>query len=192
MAWLILVGVILGLIPGRAQALSLSLSSLELGEAIRYGQSAQHLPFADFAREWRAEGVQGPGQQLAGSAWLQSPFAQAAHTGWAAAHRGLSFTVRDLGRQLESFRDRLAFTVTLLPPPGHPWAYRVSLHQDGKSYSPSYIESHQDVPKGGPPWVYLYCLFPAEGVDLERTVILVVDDAYGDSLPFVFDLSRMR
>lgn len=192
MGWLILVGVILGLIPGRAQALSLSLSSLEVGEAIRYGQSAQHLPFADFAREWRTEGAQGPGQQLAGSAWLQSPFAQAAHTGWAAAHRGLSFTLRDLARQLESFRDQLAFAVTLLPPPGHPWAYHVSLHQDGRSFPPSHVESHQDVSERGPPWVYLYCLFPAEGVDLEGTVILVVNDAYGDSLPFVFDLSRMR
>ncbi len=190
--WLVVLGVVLSLLPGQARALSLSLSSREIGEAIRYGQRAQGLPFALFAREWRTEGIQGPGQHLAGSAWLQSPFARAAHAGWAAAHRDLSLIGRDVKRQLEPLRGQLAFAVTLLPPPAHPWSYRVSLHQDGEVVRPSHVEGHQDVPEQGTPWVYLYCLFPAEQVDLEGTVVLVVTDAYGDSLPFVFNLSRMR
>ncbi|MEE8282734.1 MAG: hypothetical protein V3R47_04370, partial [candidate division NC10 bacterium] len=57
-------GSVLSLVPARAQALSLSLSSSEIGDAVRYGQRAQDLPFALFTREWRTEGVRGPGQRL--------------------------------------------------------------------------------------------------------------------------------
>lgn len=185
-------GSVLSLVPARAQALSLSLSSSEIGDAIRYGQRAQDLPFALFAREWRTEGVRGPGQRLTGSAWLQSPFARVAHSGWAAAHRGLSLTTGDLKRQLESVQGLLAFAVTLVPPPEHPRIYDVRLHQAGEVFDPSHVETHQDVPEQGGVWVYVYCLFPGEKIDPQGTVVLVVTDAHGDLLPFVFDLSRMR
>lgn len=185
-------GSVLSLVPARAQALSLSLSSSEIGDAIRYGQRAQDLPFALFAREWRTEGMRGPGQRLTGSAWLQSPFARVAHAGWAAAHRGLSVAGGDLKRQLEAVQGRLAFAVTLVVPPEHAPTYHVSLHQAGEVFDASLVESGQDPPEQGTAWVYLYCLFPAEKIDLQGAVILVVTDAQGDLLPFVFDLSRMR
>ncbi|MFQ5847675.1 MAG: hypothetical protein ACE5IQ_08430 [Candidatus Methylomirabilales bacterium] len=188
----LVLGSLLGLLPGQAQALSLTLSSSQIGEAIRYGERAQALPFALFAREWRAEGMQKPGQPLTGSAWLQSPFARVAHAGWAAAHRALSLTPRDLERQLMPVRDHLAFAVTLALPPEHPPAYRVSLHQAGEIFNPSHVETHQDPPDRGTAWVYIYCLFPAARVDLRGPVVLVVTDAHGDLLPFVFDLSRIR
>lgn len=183
---------VLGLLPGQVHAVSLDLSSAQIGEAIRYGRSSRDMPFALFAREWRAEGLPGPGRRLSGSAWLQSPFARVAHASWAAAHRDLSMTDGDLERQLESVRGRLAFAVTLVAPPDHPGAYQVSLHQGGEIYPPSHVESRQEAPEQGTSWVYLYCLFPAAQVDLKGTAVLVVTDAAGDSLPFIFDLSRMR
>jgi hypothetical protein len=189
---LMVLSVVLSLLPGQAQAVSLSLSSPQVQEAIRYGQKSQDLPFALFTREWRAEGMRGPGQRVTGSAWLQSPFARVAHAGWAAAHRGLSVAGGDLKRQLEAVRGRLAFAVTLVAPPDHTATYHVSLHQAGEVFDASLVESRQDPPEQGTAWVYLYCLFPADKVDLQGTVILVVTDAQGDILPFVFDLSRMR
>ncbi len=184
--------VLLSLLPVQAQALSLDLSSTQVAEAIHYGQSSQELPFALFAREWRAEGIPGPGQRLVGSGWLQSPFARLAHAGWAAAHRGLSVIDSDLMRQLQSVGGRLAFAVTLVSPPRQTSTYHVSLHQAGEAFDASYLESRRDPAEQGTSWVYLYCLFPAEKIDLEGTVVLVVTDAQGDPLPFVFDLSRMR
>jgi hypothetical protein len=185
-------GLLLSLLPVHAQAVSLDLSSPQIREAIRYGQSSQDLPFALFGREWRAEGMRGQGQRLAGSAWLQSPFARVAHAGWAAAHRGLSVTGRDLMRRIESVRGRLAFAVTLVTPAGHPSTYHVSLHQGGEVFDASLVESRRDAPEQGTSWVYLFSVFPAEKIDLQGTVVLVVTDAQGDMLPFVFDLSRMR
>jgi hypothetical protein len=192
MRWLVAFGVPLIFLLGQAQAVSLDLSSAQIGEAIRYGQSSRDMPFALFIREWRAEGLPGPGQRLSGSAWLHSPFARVAHASWAAAHRDLSMTDADLTRHLEPVRGRLAFAVTLIAPPDHPGAYQVSLHQEGEVFSPSHVESRQEAPEHGTSWVYLYCLFPAAQVDLDGTAVLVVTDAAGDSLPFVFDLSRMR
>ncbi len=185
-------GVLLSLLPVHVQALSLDLSSSQVAEAIRYGQSSQDMPFALFAREWRVEGMQRPGQPVAGSAWLQSPFARVAHTSWAAAHRGLSVSEGDLSRQLESLRGRIAFAVTLVTRADHPSTYRVSLHQAGDVVDPSHVEHRREGAEAGTSWVYLYCLFPAEQVDLQGTVVLVVTDADGDHLPFVFELSRMR
>ncbi|MFQ5960180.1 MAG: hypothetical protein ACE5MG_02205 [Candidatus Methylomirabilales bacterium] len=190
--WSMVLGLVLSLLPGQAQALSLDLSSPQIREAIRYGHSSQEIPFALFVREWRAEGIPGPGQRLVGSAWLQSPFARLAHAGWAAAHRGLSVTGRDLTRQLESVRGRLAFAVTLVTPSTHTSTYHVSLHQAGEAFDASHVESRHDPAERGTSWVYLYCLFPAEKIDLQGTVVLVVTDAQGDSLPFVFDLSGIR
>jgi hypothetical protein len=192
MRTLMVSGVLLSVLPDQAQALSLDLSSPEIREAVHYGQRSQDLPFALFAREWRAEGLRGPTQRLAGSAWLQSPFARVAHAGWAAAHRGLSVTGGDLKRQLESVRGRLAFAVTLVTPRAHSSTYRVTLHQAGEVFDASHVESHQDPAEPGTSWVYLYCLFPATQIDLQGTVVLVVTDAQGDLLPFVFDLSGMR
>lgn len=188
----IVLGVLLGLRNGSAEALSLSLSSMQIGEAMHYGRSSQDLPFALFAREWRAEGLPGPGQHFTGSAWLQSPFARVAHASWAAAHRGLTVVEGDLTRRLEPVRDRLAFAVTLVVPGDHPPTYRVSLHQAGEAFGASHVESRHDPSGRGTSWVYLYCLIPAEKIDLQGTVILVVTDAGGDHLPFVFDLSRIR
>lgn len=183
-------GLLLGLLPGEVRALSLS--SRDMGEAIRYGQRSQDLPFALFSREWRAEGMRGPGQRLAGWAWLQSPFALVAHASWAASQRGLSLNVRDLRRKLRPVRDRLVFAITVAPPLEGPRTYRVSLHQAGEVFDPSHVESRQDVTEGGEAWVYLYCLFSPDKIDLLGTAVLVVTDAHGNLLPFVFDLSRMR
>ena len=185
-------GVLSSLLPGRAVALSLDLSSPQVAEAIRYGQRSQDLPFALFAREWRAEGLPRPGQRLTGSAWLQSPFARVAHASWAAAHRDLSMTEGDLTRRLGSVRGQLAFAITLITPPTHPLTYHVSLHQAGEVFDASHVESGQDAAKRGASWVYLYCFFPADQIDMQGTVVLVVTDAQGNLLPFVFDLSRMR
>lgn len=183
---------LLALLPHQARALSLSLSQAQVEEALRYGQEARALPFALFAREWRAEGMQGSDQRVGGVAWLQSPFARVAHTGWTAAHRGLSLSVTDLERQLKQVGPRLAFALTLISPAERANLYQVTLHQAGEIIDPSHIEKSQDVSDNEMAWVYLYCLFPAEKVNLRGTVILVVTDAHGDQLPFVFDLSRMR
>jgi hypothetical protein len=183
---------LLALPPFQAEALSLSLSPAQVEEALRYGHEARALPFALFAREWRAEGMQGPDQQVGGVAWLQSPFARAAHAGWTAAHRGLSLDATDLRRQLDQVGFRLAFAVTLASLPEGGETYQVSLHQAGEILGPSHMENTQDGSDDEMSWVYLYCLFPAEKIDLQGTVILVVTDAHGDRLPFVFDLSRMR
>jgi hypothetical protein len=185
-------GLLSSLLLGQAQALSLDLSSPQVAEAIRYGQRSQDLPFALFAREWRAEGLPQPGQRLPGSAWLPSPFARVAHASWAAAHRDLSMADRDLTRRLESVRGQLAFAITLATPPTHSLRYDVSLHQAGEVFAASHVESRQDAAKQGGSWVYLYCLFPADQIDVQGTVVLVVTDAQGNLLPFVFDLSRMR
>jgi hypothetical protein len=190
--WPVVLGVLLALLPHQAQAVSLSLSGRQVEEALRYGQEARALPFAFFGREWRAEGMQGPGQRLGGTAWLQSPFARVAHTGWTATHRGLALNKTDLRRQLKQVGPRLAFAVTLVSPLEHDETYQVSLHQAGEIIVPSHVESGQDVSGDEMAWVYLYCLFPAEQVDLQGTVILVVTDPHGNQLPFVFDLSRMR
>ncbi|MFQ5882933.1 MAG: hypothetical protein ACE5I9_10760 [Candidatus Methylomirabilales bacterium] len=185
-------GMLLALLPHQAQAVSLSLSGRQVGEALRYGQEARALPFAFFAREWRAEGMQGPGQRLGGTAWLQSPFARVAHSGWTAAHRGLALNAVDLKRQLKQVGPRLAFAVTLVSPLEHEETYQVRLHQAGEIIVPSHLERAHDVSGDEMAWVYLYCLFPAETVDLQGIVILVVTDPHGNQLPFVFDLSRMR
>ncbi len=190
--WAMVLGVLLGLLPQQAQAVSLSLSPSQSEEALRYGQEAHALPFAFFAREWRAEGIQRPGQRLSGAAWLQSPFARVAHAGWTAAHRGLALKAMDLRRQLKQVGHRLAFAVTLVSPTEHAETYHVNLQQAGQVITPSHVERGQDVSEREMAWVYLYCIFPAERVDLQGTVILVVTDARGDLLPFVFDLSRMR
>lgn len=190
--WPVVLGVFLVFLPHQAQAVSLSLSTTQIDEALRYGQEARTLPFAFFAREWRAEGMQGPGQRLGGTAWLQSPFARVAHTGWTATHRGLALTKTDLRRQFKQVGPRLVFAVTLVSPLEHDETYQVSLHQAGEIIVPSHVESGQDVSGDEMAWVYLYCLFPAEQVDLQGTVILVVTDPHGNQLPFVFDLSRMR
>lgn len=185
-------GLLSSLLLGQAQALSLDLSSPQVAEAIRYGQRSQDLPFALFAREWRAEGLPQPGQRLTGSAWLQSPFARVAHASWAAAHRDLSMTEGDLTRRLESVRGQLAFAITLATPPTDPLTYVVSLHHAGEVFDASHVESRQEAAKQGASWAYLYCLFPADRIDVQGTVVLVVTDAQGTLLPFVFDLSRMR
>ncbi len=190
--WPVVLGVLLVLLPHQAQAVSLSLSGRQVEEALRYGREARALPFAFFAREWRAEGMQGPGQRLRGTTWLQSPFARVAHTGWTAAHRGLALNKTDLQRQLKQVGPRLAFAVTLVSPLEHDETYQVSLHQAGEIIGPTYVERAQDISGDEMAWVYLYCLFPAEQVDLHGTVILVVTDPHGNQLPFVFDLSRMR
>ncbi|MFQ5883067.1 MAG: hypothetical protein ACE5I9_11495, partial [Candidatus Methylomirabilales bacterium] len=166
---MVLLAFLLGLLPCEAEALSLSLSSLQIEEAIRYGQSTQDLPLAIFAREWRAEGMQGPSQHLAGSARLQSPFALVAHASWAATHRKLSLDEGELERRLKRLRDRLVFVVTLSLNQEPPETYQVSLHQAGEVLQPSHVEIRQDVPEKGVTWVYLYCLFPAEEVDLQGT-----------------------
>jgi hypothetical protein len=163
--WPVVLGVFLVLLPHQAQAVSLSLSGTQVEEALQYGQEARALPFAFFAREWRAEGMQGPGQRLGGTARLQSPFARVAHTGWTAAHRGLTLNKTDLQRQFK---------------------------QAGEIIGPTYVERDQDISGDETAWVYLHCLFPAEQLDLQGTVILVVTDEHGDQLPFVFDLSRIR
>ena len=183
---------VLALLPHQSQALSLSLSPAEIEEALNYGQKAQDLPFALFAREWRAEGMQGPDQQVGGVAWLQSPFARVAHTGWTAAHRGLSLNAEEIKRQIKEVGPSLAFAVTLLSPAKQAGTYSVSLHQAGEILDPSHVEKGQDDSGDEMSWVYLYCLFPAESIDLQETVILVVTGAQGDPLPFVFDLSAMR
>ena len=190
--WPVVLGVFLVLLPHQAQAVSLSLSGTQVEEALRYGQEARELPFAFFTREWRAEGMQGPGQRLGGTARLQSPFARVAHTGWTAAHRGLALNKTDLQRQFKQVGPRLTFAVTLVSPPKRAGMYQVSLHQAGEIIGPTYVEKAQDISGDEMAWVYLHCLFPAEQVDLQGTVILVVTDEHGDQLPFVFDLSRMR
>ncbi|MFQ5989860.1 MAG: hypothetical protein ACE5K9_08095 [Candidatus Methylomirabilales bacterium] len=190
--WPMVLGLLLGLLPHQAQAVSLSLSTTQIDEALRYGQKSRAIPFALFAQEWRAEGVQGPNQRLGGTAWLQSPFARVAHASWAAAHRGFPVNVTDLDRQLKQVGSRLAFAVTLMSPQQHAETYQVSLHQAGKIVYPSHVERGQDDSDREMAWVYLYCLFPAEEVDLQETVILVVTDKHGDLLPFIFDLSQMR
>lgn len=190
--WPVVLGVFLVFLPHQAQAVSLSLSGTQIEEALRYGQEARALPFAFFGREWRAEGIQGPDQRLGGTAWLQSPFARVAHTGWTAAHRGLALNKTDLQRQSKQVGPRLAFAVTLVSPPKRAGIYQVSLHQAGEIIGPSHVERAQDVSGDEMTWVYLYSLFPAEQVDLQGTVILVVTDEHGDQLPFVFDLSRIR
>lgn len=190
--WPIVLGVFLVLLPHQAQAVTLSLSTTQIDEALRYGQEARALPFAFFAREWRAEGMQGPGQRLGGTAWLQSPFARVAHTGWTAAHRGLALNKTDLRRQFKQVGPRLVFAVTLVSPPKRAGMYQLSLHQEGEIIGPTYVERAQDISGDEIAWVYLHGLFPAEQVDLHGTVILVVTDPHGNQLPFVFDLSRMR
>lgn len=192
MRWLMVPGLFLALLPNQAEALSLSLSPMQIEEAIHYGQEARALPFALFAREWRAEGMQGPDQHVGGVAWLQSPFARVAHAGWTAAHRALSLNATDLKRQLTQVGPRLAFAVTLVSLPEGAERYQVNLHQAGEIINPSHVERSQDVSDDEMAWVYLYCLFPAEEIDLQGTVILVVTGAHGDQLPFVFDLSGMR
>lgn len=190
--WPMVLGLLLSLLPHQAQAVSLSLSAMQIEEALRYGQKFRAVPFALFTREWRAEGVQGPDQRVGGTAWLQSPFARVAHTSWTAAHRSLSLSATDLQRQLKQIGPRLAFGVTLVSPQEHAETYHVSLHQDGKVVYPSHVERGQDDSEREMAWVYLYCLFPAEEIDLQETVILVVTDKHGDLLPFIFDLSRIR
>ena len=192
MRWLMVPGLLLALLPHQAQALSLSLSSSQIEEALRYGQEARALPFALFAREWRAEGMQGPDQRVGGVAWLQSPFARVAHAGWTAAHRGLSLHAGDLNLRLKHIGPRLAFAVTLVSLPEDAEKYQVNLQEGGEIIYPSHVERGLDSSGDEMAWVYLYCLFSAEKVDLRGTVILVVTDPHGDQLPFVFDLSRMR
>lgn len=187
-----ILGLLLGLLPGDVQALSLSLSPPQMGEAVRYGEKSQDLPFALFSREWRVEGMRGPGQRLSGWAWLQSPFALVAHATWAARQRGLSLSAAELRRRLDPVRDRLAFAITLVPPAKETRTYYVKVHQAGEVFEASYMESSEDDRESGEGWVYLYCLFPAEKIDVQGTVVLEVSDAHGDLLPFIFDLSRMR
>jgi len=190
--WPMILILVLALLPYQAQALSLSLSPSQIEEALDYGQKARALPFAVFAREWRTEGVQRADQRLGGIAWLQSPFARVAHTGWTAAHRGLSLNAEEVKRQLKDMGPRLAFAITLLSPTEDAETYDVSLHQAGEIIDPSHVEKGQDDSGEEMSWVYLYCVFPAEGIDLQGTVILVVTGPQGDQLPFVFDLSAMR
>jgi hypothetical protein len=185
-------GLLLNLPPAQARALSLSLSVPQIEEAVRYGEQARDLPLALMAREWRTDGLPRPGQRLTGSAWLQSPFALIARASWAASHRGLALNATELQQRLEQVRDRLAFAVTLALPLDFPRTYEVTLHQAGEVLVPSYLERREELPEGETAWAYLYCLFPAEGVDLNGTVVLVVTDDEGHPLPFVFDLSRMR
>ena len=187
-----ILGLLVGFLPVEVQALSLSLSPPQMGEAVRYGERSQDLPFALFSREWRVEGMRRAGQSLNGWAWLQSPFALVAHASWAASQRDLSLSQAELRRRLDPVRDRLAFAITLLPPEKTTRTYYVKIHQAGEVFDASYIESREDGPESGKGWVYLYCLFPAEKIDLQGTVILEVSDAHGDLLPFIFDLSRMR
>ncbi|MFQ5657660.1 MAG: hypothetical protein ACE5G5_08985 [Candidatus Methylomirabilales bacterium] len=127
--WPIILGLLLGLLPAEVRALSLPLSPPQIKDAVRYGEKSRDLPFAFFSREWRVEGMRGPGQRLSGWAWLQSPFALVAHASWAASQRGFSLNATELRRRLDPVRGRLAFAITLISFPGDHRTYQVKVHQ---------------------------------------------------------------